>query len=613
MLLVVCAVVVILAMRELLARVAVQPRCFAVALTFAVLAVLPAQLGRPFDSVVAGLVATALLCAPLALLGARRWLRGALVDARPDIAFAVVFVVLLALGTWVELGACLWDGALGHYGFSSSIARGVLPPEHPLFPGAPLRYHVGFDVLVALVVTGGAPVGAAVHLVSIALLALSCLVLRDAGRALGAAGAAAACVPAVALLGYGPASACLAGGWAAPAFASCSALFPSGWVSAQSMPPSVMSSFFQHPQGLAMPIALALVLIACARLRTAGANARVLVASLGLVLLSQCQIVFFACAGLAIGVVAVGEALLRRSAVDVLVRLLALGGAGALGVLSSLIAGGAGELRFGQGYFQEGAAMRALHHLALFGPTIAAVPLAVARIIHLRRARSTTSNVTRGADRDGGGEGAKDESGVRIALIVAATAGFVVANAFTYARSWDIVKFFAVGSFFANVLLADLLIALAASPRPLRRMLAVAIAALSMAAASFWLLRHGPLNGVVAPFYGLREPSALGRALLAAAGDRIGPRDVVLTARTDIWQLGFHVAGAGRAQAQGQLIDLARADERQRIALRALRSFAAEDLDALSVDWVLTDKELPPERFARDVDVLDQHLYRVLR
>jgi hypothetical protein len=598
-LLVLCVVIVVLAARAVLTRVDERRPSIVLSLSLALLAVAPALLGRPFDSLGAGLAATGVVCAPLAWFGARELARIRCPDVpmtAETLAFVVVAALLVALGAWVEIGARLWDGELAHYGFASSIARGVLPPEHPLFPGEPLRYHAGFDVLVALVVITGVSVGAAVHAVSLALLALTCLVAHDAVRALAISqgtswGAqwAVACAPAVVLLGYGPASACLAGGWAAPSLASCGALFPSTWVGAQSMPPAVMSSFFQHPQGLAMPIALSLVLL-CDRFERPKAHGRMVVCGAGLVLLSQCQIVFFACVGFAIGMVTVADAVLRRRIADAAVRAVIFGAAGAVGLWTSHIASGVGELRFGRGYFNDGPAMLALHHLALFGLTVIAVPIAVARVV-------------RGPMQHG--------AHVRAVVAVAASAGFVVANTCTYARSWDIVKFFAVAAFFSNVLLAELLTALAARRGPWR-VLACGLFALSIASASFWLLRHGPLNGVIAPSYGLNAPSPLGKALLARAGDRIGTRDVVLTSRIDIWQLGFHVAGAGRQAAKGQLIDLLRADERHRIAQRALRTFERRDLEALSVDWVLTRESVPAERFALEDEVLDHHLYRVL-
>ena len=46
------------------------------------------------------------------------------------------------------------------------------------------------------------------------------------------------------------------------------------------------------------------------------------------------------------------------------------------------------------------------------------------------------------------------DRGLLLALVVAGTCGFVVANLVSYARSWDIVKLFGVSAFFAHFLVA---------------------------------------------------------------------------------------------------------------------------------------------------------------
>lgn len=565
------APIVAFAVFELLARVDERRFSIIASLTLALLATAPRVLGTPFESIGVGAFAVAVLCAYPAYRGARRMLHGAVVHERTNVAFIAVFAVVMFLGVWIEVDARLWDGDFGHFGFSSGIARGVLPPEHPLFPGEPLRYHVGFDVLVALVIVSGVPVGAAVHVVSIALLALLLLIARDVGRALAIADA---WVPALVLLGYAPTSLCLAGSWAS--WDVCSAWFPSTWVSAQTMPPTVFSSFFQHPQGLAMPIALACMLLAL----TKPSFARTVLASLSLVALAHCQIAYFASAGLGIG-----AALLLHRPTHAFPLLIAA----AIAYVTSDIAGGANELRFGRGYFGDDA--NPLRYLAIFGLTLFA-PL-IALVLQRR------SLLVR-------------------ALAVASIAGFVVASAFTYARSWDIVKFFAIGAFFGNVCLA---VVLAHLTRGLSRgaratTLALALAALCTVSASFWAVRSGVLNGVIAPHYALPRASALGEELLRVAGDDIAPRDVVLTPRVDIWHQGFHVAGADhRKYAKGQLIDTARAEGNAVLARTALRTFDTASLEALSVDWILVPTSMAgsmqDRQFVHHARVLDHDLYRV--
>lgn len=585
--LVVCIVIVALAVYEVLARVDEHRRSVVASLTLALLATAPRFFGSPFESIALGLVVLALLCSFPAWLGLRRLALSGVIDEPPDVGFRLVFLVVFALGAWIEIGARLWDGDFGHFGFSSSIARGVLPPEHPLFPGEPLRYHVGFDVLVALLVRSGVAVGAAVHVVSLALLALLLFVARDVGRLIGLR-AGGVLTAALVLLGYGPTAMCLADGWAAtaPSLAFCSEPFPRAWVSAQSMPPTVFSSFFQHPQGLAMPIALALLLLAC----SVPTFARTLLCAFGLVLLAHCQVVYFACAGLGIGAAIAFSYLVRGRVGFAIQHSTVLLIAAAIAFKTSDIAGGANELTFGRGYFSEPPVMVALHQLAVFGPTLVAVFVVLVRLF--------IRPVERVA--------------MIVALVVASAAGFAVASTFTYARSWDIVKFFAVGAFFANVLLAYLLARLWYQ----QRALTIAVTAVCAASALFWGVRSGVLNGVVAPYYALAPPSPLGAELLRVAGDDIAPRDVILTdhAGVDIWHHGFHVVGADhRRLAKGQLIDTARAEERARVARRALRTLDAEDLRALSVDWLLLPRSrtVSASLLHKHADVADHVLYRV--
>lgn len=575
--------VVVLAVLEVMARVDERRPSVVFAGAVAALAVLPLTLGRPFDSLPAGLGLTVLLAFSPAVLGARRLARGAVVREPPDPAGALAMLGIFVLGAWVSWSTRLWDGALSHWGFSSELARGVLSLEHPLFPGEPLRYHVGFDVLVALVVAcTGLSVDPATELVSTACLALLVVTLRDAGRALGGRWAGALAVLVVPL-GYGTLSVCLADGWGAAV--GCQTWFPSSWVSAPRLPPPVISNFFQHPQGLAMPIAVATLLLAAERPAARLGTARTLVAALLLVGLGQVQIVFFAATGLAVAVATIVDALTRRAAVSATIRaaslLLALG----VAVSGGVLAGGSslGELRVGQGYFDEGGLTLIVRHLSLFGLTLLAVPLA---LVCLRR----------------------EPAWLRAGLIVTAAVCFAVPNVVTYARSWDIVKLFGIGAFFANLLLADLLVVLVGE-LPHRRgrarggarvgavLLVALLVGLSTSSGAFWLLRHGPLNGVVAFAYGLPPPHPVGRALHERHGDEIGPRERVLTTTTGIWHHGFFVAGADwRApDGRGFMVDRARVDRERRVALRALRDLGAADLKTLGVSWIL----LGPKDLAR--------------
>jgi hypothetical protein len=567
------SLVVALAVFEVLARLDERRVPVVLALSMAVLAVAPALAGRPFQSLRMGLLVTAGLCAAPALQGARRLLRGGLVRTdrrweRADLPAAVAIAVLIVLGAWVSWSTRLWDGALAHYGYASEIARGVLPPEHPLFPGAPLRYHVGYDVLVGLVVAfTGLAVDLACELVATLSLVLLAFALNDAGRALGGARAGALAVLVVPL-GYGALSLCLAEGWGVPV--GCGAWLPSGWVGAPRLPPPVISNFFQHPQGTAMPIALALLLLACERPSTA----RTALAALGLALLSQVQIAFFAATGLGIGVAVVADALaggapLRARLGHALLRAALLLAALALAFGGGVLGGGGalGEIRFGAGTFDDEPGLLVLRLLSIFGLPLLAVPVALLRLRAPPRA-------------------------LRLALVVMAAVCFAVPNAFSYARSWDIIKFWSVGAFFANLLLADLLAQLFVedgSKARAMRITALVLLLASTASGALWLLRHGPFNGVIAFRYAFPPSSELGKSLLDAHGEEIAPRDRVLTSATEIWHHGFLLPGTDwrHKDAYGQLVDRAEAEARTAIARRALRRLAPEDLAALEVSWLL--------------------------
>jgi hypothetical protein len=561
--------VVTLAVAEALARVdggrGERRPSIVFAFTIAALAALPMLVGRPLQSLVGGFALLVVVALPLAIPGGRRLLRSASVVEAPDLPASIAMAGVWILGAYVSWTTRLWDGALAHYGFSSSMARGVLPAEHPLFPGEVLKYHVGYDALVGIVVAATRmDVGHACELVATLCLALLVAVLRDAGRALAGRSGGFLAVLGVPL-GYGVFAMCLADGWGMPL--GCPPWFPSSWVSAPKLPPPVISNFFQHPMGTAMPIALALLVFALERPSTSRAS----LSAVGLALLSQTQIVFFAVAGLGIGLGVVVDGLLHRRPLAALGRGVVVAAALVPALAGGVLGGGGGalgELVVGRGYFEDGGAALLLRHLALFGLSLVALPFALARAT-------------------------KEPRALRIALVVMAVASFVVPNVMTYARSWDIVKFFCTGAFFANLLVADLLAALS---RRRGRGPAVAVVVLLVAwtvSGALWLVRHGPLNGVVAFRYALAPPSAVGAALRDSFGDDIGPRERVLTRATDIWQLGFLVAGADwRAKdGRGFLLDRARADENLARARRAFVDMSPADLAALEVRWVLLSQK----------------------
>lgn len=585
-----------LAVRGALRRVGELRTSVAAAATLAILAVLPELFGRPFESLGAGLALCALVAAPAAWLLRARHRDAAPTPTGRERAPWLAAGALWILGAWTAFTTYLWDEGSTHFGLSAALARGVLPPEHPLFPGEPFAYHYGYDVLVALLLRAAPlPQALACDLVTLSCLAVLLAALADAGRALaGPRGAWLAIL--VVPLGYGPAAALLADGWGA-ALPGIGAM-PTAWVSAPRLPPPIISSFFQHPQGLGMPIAVATLLLASGATSTASqvpstsaraAGARWATAASLLALLAVAQSVFFVLTGLALGVMVLVEAQATRSARALwpLCALALAAGAGAL--LGPLLRGAGGSDLVWRGYFADGPVALLLHHGLLFGASALAIPLAALRLREPQRA-------------------------LRAGLMAAGAAGFLVANTISYARSWDGVKFFAVGAFFGNLLLAEQLAAWGQGSAR-RRALGVAVLLLSLWSSAFWLLRHGPLNGVVAARYTEQPPDAVAVALSRQHGGDLGARERVLTTHTALHQAGFLVEGADwRRGGEGYRLDRAARDAARARAATALRTLSAADLRATGASWLLIRGDAPADAPLTKVgEVSGLKLYRIER
>jgi hypothetical protein len=176
---------------------------------------------------------------------------------------------------------------------------------------------------------------------------------------------------------------------------------------------------------------------------------------------------------------------------------------------------------------------------------------------------------------------------LRVALFAAVLVSFAVPNVAHYERSWDIVKFFAVGAFFANVLLADAIGTLWVP----RRGIALALLVLALPSGLLWVWRHGPLNGTLAARYTEAAPSRTGVALDAFLlsidrGDLRGAR--TLTTDPSIHQLGYRVVGADWRRAEaGLALDRPHADRVRAQATAALRDLHIDSLRALDVSLLL--------------------------
>ncbi|MDP2345329.1 MAG: hypothetical protein Q8O67_30575 [Deltaproteobacteria bacterium] len=361
--------------------------------------------------------------------------------------------LLFGLLAFVAVGTFLWDEGSTHLPLAGAIARDMVPLEHPLFPGQPLRYHAGFDVVAGVVRAFTLlPLDLCIDVVTLAAIGLLLWGIHDLACALAPRSGPWALV--VVLLAGGPVAALLADGWgmALPG----KGLFPAAWVSGAFFPPLVVTNVFQHPQGLAMPIACATLMVA-----SVPSLRRFAVAAVLIVLCSRVQIVFAAVTGLAVLVLA-----LRARDVPALIVLVVA--AAVCGLDSGFTGAAGGQLVWGGAFARDGAAAL-VHEPLAFGVSLGAPVLGW---VLWRRARSD----------------------LVVALAVAGTFGFIVANVISYARSWDIVKLFGVSAFFTHFLLAAWLASA-------RRNVAVAVVVVSCWSGGVWLVRHGPGNGVIAPTY----------------------------------------------------------------------------------------------------------------
>lgn len=535
-----------------------------------------------------------LLTGAIALLGtivALRWRPTERVQEAPGGRTPAVLLVAVGLATvavvWTALGSYFWDEHSCHYATASVIARGVFPPEHPLFPGEPFRYHFGYDILAAHArILTGVPVDVALDVATIFSFGLLLLISNEIGRRLAAGAAPAQAGAAAARWGGGFAMLLipLGGGTLAfllfgdmgPLEVHWSAL-PRRWMN--STPPPVISNFFQHPQGLGMSFALAVIAVLgwpadqhrrhrWYRRRQVGLGA----ALLGV--LALVHIVFFAVLGLALGVSAGVRAATERTRsgrqrlAGLAEELLALTAALGIGYsLGGFFAPGPamGEvLSWSTSFFSGGFATVLAQHLVLFGLPFLLVPLSIYEAI-------------------------RRPNGLIVPLVTAAAIGFAVPNFVTYARSWDIVKFLSVGMFFANVLFAGWLGRAVVHSR--RGAIAAIVATvLATNTAWIWLARVSVLDGRWGvPKMHFPSSSRFGHGLGHRLGDTVGPRDRVFTSDVELARAaGFLTPGFNwRQYGQGFMLDRPLAERRHAEWRKARRTLDPRAMRALGVQWAL--------------------------
>ena len=175
-------------------------------------------------------------------------------------SFMARALVLVVYG-WMAIRTAFHDELIvfGHRSMTLQIARGVYPPFIPAFPGSNARYHVGFDLLSgALSRLTGLSASAAIDVVSILLVVLTWVVWTEIYRSVRDEPPSAFAL----LLPF------LAGGlaWLATwpflgAEPRCFSQIPrpacAEWILIS--PP--ISTWFQHPVSLGLPLALYAMLV----------------------------------------------------------------------------------------------------------------------------------------------------------------------------------------------------------------------------------------------------------------------------------------------------------------------------------------------------------------
>jgi hypothetical protein len=511
------------------------------------------------DVVVASLIFAGLALAAIAWL----WRRGPdfppLMVARPSRLAVGIALVALVLVSWAAIGGYWWDESFLHYMLSNVLGRGVVPPVHPLYPLEPMRYHYGYDFLAGqLRAFTGLSIVHACDVVTI----WSFILLLMAGAAIGGslgqrrgAGIAMILIPfGTGLLRY----------FLFRDFGTMElrwSMLPESWF--DPLPPPTISNFFQHPQGLGMPIALAvLVLFDGNEVSPKQRSYRTAIGALLLGLLSIANFAFFLMLGAMLGLAILWRAITDRTFVRGLGELAMLVGSLAIAFLLGGVfepGGQQGEmLTVGRSFFPDPILQRILRYLVLFGVPLLALPFA---LVKLRRRPSM----------------------LRVALCSGALIGYLLPNFVVYERSWDIVKFLGIATFFANVLVADLL-------ARARRPTVVIVGLLTTLTGWAFLVRMSVMDGQLGvPRMHFGRHHAVDDLLADRLSPFVAPRQRVLSMFEGTAQGGGFLTPGFRWQTHGAtyMMDRAALDQLSAHHTRAARDLDADAIEALDVHFLV--------------------------
>jgi hypothetical protein len=465
--------------------------------------------------------------------------RPAFADVRPSTADlpAIPIVVLVF---WVLITTNLWDRQF-HTALVGVLARGVVPVEHPGFPGGPLAYHASFDFLAAGVrATTGLTLDGAIESIQCLSIVATALATRHALAAarglwvlpLAAGGPLSLLTGAVPLATFGP------------------QVGP--FVDAFSAVPPTVSGLFQPAFALGWGFVPTLFCLVQAPSR----SARVVLA-VSVLFLSDANVVFFATSGFALAVAFGVEWAQTRSRTAL----------GALGMLFLALviwrASGTFQPRSGLvvgGFFGSDFALGCL----VFLP----IPLlSLALFIVFFRAAQTAT----------------------IFLFSLMCVAAAIGLSLTYEHTWDIVKFLHVASVVGTMLFV---FQLRTSGLALRGFAFVAASAVAVV----WLVRFGPANGGSFRAYRGDPPSQVATDILDYFGPSIPGDQCIFTYALVAMNAGIRTPGEDPKKFAGVLDDASRWEQR-RAAWLALRDQPTlEGLRAYGCNYVLVpDPVLRPD------------------
>jgi hypothetical protein len=279
-------------------------------------------------------------------------------------------------------------------------------------------------------------------------------------------------------------------------------------------------------------------------------------------MLSIAQVAFFLMLGVMLGLAISWRALRERRLARGLAELSMLIGSLAIAYLLGGVfepGGQQGEmLKLGQSFFPDPVGQRILRYLVYFGVPLIALPFAYLRM-------------------------QRHPSMLRTALFWGAIVGFLIPNFVVYERSWDIVKFLGIATFFANVLVVDLI----ARARPIT----IAIVGLVATLAGFvFLIRMSVMDGMlgVPPMhFGRHDP--IDDLVADRLSPLVGPRERVFSLFEGTAQGGGFLTPGFRWQQYGAtyMMDRSALEELTRQHARAARDLDPEALQALKVRFAV--------------------------